>query len=254
MTLLAISLDEPAASRSFASTYGIAFPLLTDTDGTVSRSYVGIDATDTTIPGVIVVRRDGQIVFRQIAEAKDDRLTAAQLLAIVDRTLGLAGGAPAARSGYAVLERLQLRVALGGGRGERTSSSGVLLNPPRPSTEPAPIAVASASALLPLGRRFLIGPSIRVEPLDAPLDLDLAVVMRFPILADAAALELSALGGYTPWGAVDWNAGLRGGAWVALNPWWALQLEGGASAHRLGGDSTVDWTITIGVSRLIELR
>ncbi len=243
MTLLAISLDEPAASRSFASSYGIAYSLLTDPDGTTSRAYVGLDATDTTIPGIVVIRRDGQIVFRQIATAKDDRLTAAQLLATLDRTLGTGDGAPAARTGYAVLDRLQLRVALGGGRAERTSSSGEV-----------PIAVASASALVPLGRRFLIGPAIRVEPLDAPLDLDLAVVMRFPILADAAALELTALGGYTPWGATDWNAGIRGGAWVALNPWWAMQLEAGASAHRLGGESTVDWTITLGVSRLIELR
>lgn len=244
MTLLAISLDEPAASRAFASSYGIAYPLLTDPDGTTSRGYVGIDATDTPIPGIVVIRRDGQIVFRQIAEAKDDRLTSAQLLATIDRTLGIADGAPAARTGYAVLERAQLRVALGGGRadvddgGERS------------------IAVASASALFPLGRRFLIGPALRVEPLDAPLDLDLAVVMRFPILADAAALELTVLGGYTPWGASDWNAGVRGGAWVALNPSWAMQLEAGAAAHRLGSDSgsTVDWTITLGVSRLIELR
>jgi hypothetical protein len=238
--LLAISLDEPAASRSFASSYGIGYPLLTDPNGTTSRAYVGIDATDTPIPGIVVIRRDGQIVFRQIAEAKDDRLTAAQVLATIDRTLGITDGAPAARTGYAVLERAQLRVALGGGRsdGER------------------PIAVASASALFPLGRRFLIGPAVRVEPLDAPLDLDLAVVMRFPILADAAALELTALGGYTPWGASDWNAGVRGGAWVALDPWWAMQLEAGAAAHRLGSDagSTVDWTITLGVSRLIELR
>ena len=241
MSVLAISLDEPAASRSFADSYGISYPLLTDPEGTTSRVYVGIDATDTPIPGIVVIRRDGQIVFRQIARTKDDRLTAAQLLATIDRTLGTGEGAPAARTGYAVLDRLQLRFALGGGRadvdggGERS------------------IAVASASALIPLGRRFLIGPAIRVEPLDAPLDLDLAVVMRFPILADAAALELTALGGYTPWGATDWNAGIRGGAWVALNPWWAMQLEAGASAHRLGADSTVDWTITLGVSRLIEL-
>jgi hypothetical protein len=239
---MAISLDEPAASRAFASSYGITFPLLTDPEGTTSRAYVGIDATDTPIPGIVVVRRDGQIVFRQIAAAKDDRLTAAQLLATLDRTLGTGDGAPAARTGYAVLDRLQLRFALGGGRAEAETGGD------------RSIAVGSASALVPLGRRFLIGPAIRVEPLDAPLDLDLAVVMRFPILADAAALELTALGGYTPWGATDWNAGVRGGAWVALNPWWAMQLEAGASAHRLGGDSTIGWTITLGVSRLIELR
>jgi len=243
VTLLAISLDEQAASRSFASDYGIAFPLLTDPDGATSRAYVGIDAADITIPGVVIIRRDGQIVFRQIATAKDDRLTAAQLLATIDRTLGTGEGAPAARTGFAVLDRLQLRFALGGGRAD-VDAGGT-----------RSIAVATGSALLPLGRRFLIGPALRYERFDAPLDLDLAIAMRVPILADAAALELTALGGYTPWRATDWNAGVRAGAWVALNPWWAIQLEAGATAHRLGAEaSTVDWTITFGVSRLIELR
>jgi len=246
VTLYAISLDEPAASRAFATTYGIEFPLLTDPEGVTSRAYVGIDANDTPIPGIVVIRRDGQIVFRQIASAKDDRLTAAQLLATIDRTLGAAAGAPEARGGYAVLERMQLRVALGGGRAEVEATT--------PSHRP--IAVASASALLPLGRRFLIGPSLRYERFDAPLDLDLALALRVPLLADAAALELIALGGYTPWGAADWNAGVRGGLWVALDPWWALQLDAGVAAHRLGAStgSTVDLTLTFGVSRLIELR
>ncbi len=244
MTLLGISLDEPAASRAFASSYGITYPLLTDPEGATSRTYVGIDSTDTPIPGIVVIRRDGRMVVRQIAETKDDRLTAEQLLATVDRTLGTGEGAPAARQGYAVLHRMQLRLALGGGRAD-TDEGGK-----------RSIAVASASALLPLGRRFLIGPSLRYERFDAPLDLDLAIAIRAPILADAAALELTALGGYTPWGATDWNAGVRAGAWVAVNPWWAVQLEAGVAAHRLGDEmgSTVDWTITFGVSRLIELR
>lgn len=244
MSLLAISLDSPAASRPFASSYGIAYPLLSDPDGLTSRAYVGIDATDTPIPGIVVIRSDGQIVFRQIAEAKDDRLTAAQLLATIDRTLGTGDGAPATRTGYAVLDRMQVRLALGGGRAET------------PAGGERSIAVGSASVLVPLGRRLLLGPYVRHESFDAPLDLDLAAVVRFPILADAAALELTVLGGYTPWGASQWNAGARAGAWVALNPWWAMQLEGGASAHRLGSDagSTLDWTVTLGISRLIELR
>lgn len=191
-----------------------------------------------------MIRTDGQIVFRQIAEAKDDRLTAAQLLATVDRTLGVGANAPAARSGYAVLERFQLRAALGGGRSDVAGTD-----------ERRTIAVASASALMPLGRRFLLGPSVRYETFDAPLDLDLAVVLRAPILANAAALEVTLLGGYTLGGANDWNAGVRAGAWVALNPWWAIQLEAGASAHRLSEmDGTTDLTFTFGVSRLIDLH
>lgn len=241
MTLLAISVDEPEASRSFAGAYGIEFPLLTDKGGIVSRGYVGVDSNDLTVPGIVVIRRDGQIVFRQIAEAKDDRLTAAQLLATVDRTLGTTGGA-SAETGYAVLERLQLRFEIGSGANET-------------STDWRATAVASAAVMVPLHRYLLVGPSLRFEARDASLDLDLAVTLRAPILADAAALQLTALGGYTPLGASGWNAGVRAGAWVALDPRWALHLDAGGTVHSLEeAERPIDLTVTLGLSRLLQFR
>jgi hypothetical protein len=242
VTLLAISVDEPDASRSFAASYGIRYPLLSDREGTVSRAYVGVDGADVSVPGVVVIRRDGQIVFRQIASGKDDRLTAAELLAVIDRTLGVTAGAPGARRGYAVLERLQLHVELGGGAIDDGEDRRTTI-------------VAGAAAQLPVGRHLLVGPWIRYEPLVAPLDLDLALTLRAPILADAAAVQLTLLGGYT---AISedmrprsWNAGLRAGVWVAVDPSWALRLDAGLMAH---GDDTLDLAVTFGVSRLIEIR
>src|SRR5689334_19488507 len=88
VTLYAISVDAPRDSRSFADAYGIHYPLLSDEGGAVSRAYVGLEETDNSVPGVVVIRRDGHIAYRQIAAGADDRLTAADVLAIVDRTLG----------------------------------------------------------------------------------------------------------------------------------------------------------------------
>src|SRR5512138_1845231 len=104
VTLLAISVDAPADSRRLADAYGIAYPLLSDAGGAVSRAYVGVEETDNSVPGVVVIGRDGRIAYRQ---------SAADVLAVVDRTLGTTGAGP--RGGYGALERIQLRVDGGGG-------------------------------------------------------------------------------------------------------------------------------------------
>jgi len=83
-------MDSPEDSRAFARDYEIAFPLLSDADGAVSRQYTGVTSDDNTLPGVVIVR-DGQIAFRQLATAKDDRLSTTDLLATLDRTLGTHG-------------------------------------------------------------------------------------------------------------------------------------------------------------------
>ena len=73
-----ISTDPTEASARFAEKYAIDFPLLADVDGAVSKQYVGVNFDDTTIPGVVLIKRDGTIGFRQVAGAKDDRLTTPQ--------------------------------------------------------------------------------------------------------------------------------------------------------------------------------
>ncbi len=243
VTLLGISLDEPAESRGFARDYEIGFPLLSDPGGAVSKAYVGLDDNDTSVPGIVVIRPDGRIVFRQIATGKADRLTAADVVAAVDRGLGTGAGAPAVRSGYAVLERLQVRLDLGGGA-------------VRVADEWQASAVGSLAVLYPLGRRVLVGPWVRALQVDAlSLDVAGALVLRQPILADAAALQLTVTGGWTPLGGDGANAAARLGAWVALNPAWALQLDVGAGALNVASDGRApELFATLGLTRLIELR
>ncbi|HEY5934290.1 MAG TPA: redoxin domain-containing protein, partial [Kofleriaceae bacterium] len=114
VAVIGISLDEADDSRVFAGEYGIAFPLLADPGGTVSSRYTGLDRSGVSVPGIVVVRRSGEIAFRQIATSMADRLDAADIVAIVDRTLAPAAR-PAVEDGYAALDRIQLRFDAGGG-------------------------------------------------------------------------------------------------------------------------------------------
>ena len=229
MTLLAISVDPPDESRKFARDYGMTFPLLYDEGAKVSRAYVGVNYDDTSIPGVVVIGRDGAIKYRQIAETKDDRLTAAQVLAQLDRTLGTTGAA--ASTGYAVLGRTQLRADAGGG------AHGVH---------------ADVAALFPLGRYLTVGPWLATEPADGPqLEVDLAVGLRLPLLADTAAIEVIGTAGSTLWR--DTNAGVRAGVWVAWTPTIAFHLDGGTSwLSARDAATTHAWFGTAGVSWLVR--
>jgi hypothetical protein len=237
--VLAISGDAPADSREFARDYGIGFPLLSDPDGAVSRVYTGITSDANTLPGITVIDPAGRIVFRQVASAKDDRMTANDLIATIDRTLGTKGPAVAS-SGYASIDRAQLRIEAGGG-GQRTAS------------DTRATAHGAIAALLPLSRYVLIGPWLGFEPREAPVDVDGAIVLRAPIFANAGALELGVASGYTPWRASGWNIAARAGIWFAVSPAWSIQLDAGIAAHRIG-NATTDVFATIGVARLIRAR
>ena len=205
----------------------MSFPLLFDRGAAVSRAYVGVNYDDTSIPGIVVIRRDGTIAFRQIATSKDDRLTAAQVLAEVDRTLGTHGAAGAA--GYAAFDRTQLRVELGGGSAGFTGA---------------------AAALVPLNRYLLVGPWLGANP---RFQVDAAVALRLPLLADTAAIEVIGTAGASPWR--DSNAAVRAGLWLAWTPTLAFHLDGGVTVERAASGSTERaWFATVGVSRLIQLR
>jgi len=216
--LVAISTDPSGESAKLARDYGIAFPLLSDPDAAVARQYTGVNYDDTAIPGVVIVKADGAIAFRQIAEAKDDRLTAAQVLAEVDRALGTTGVAALAHT--TALDRTQLRLEAGGGSGGFHGG---------------------AAALVPLSRFGLVGPWLGAEP---RFELDAALVLRLPLLHDTAAIELAGVAGSTPWR--DANASARLGVWLAWTPAWAFHLAGGISDR--------DAFATVGVSRLLPMR
>lgn len=213
--MLAISTDPPDQSALFAAKYGIEYPLLSDADGAVSKQYVGVNYDDTTIPGIVIVRRDGAIVYRQVASTKDDRLTSEELLATIDRTLGTTG--PAAAHGYAVYERTQIHVDGGGGvRHERDDGTGGT-------------AMFSAGVLFPLARPLLVGPW--VESSIRSLGANLAVVGRIPLLHDTGAIHITATAGYDT--SSNWDVGLRVGPWIALSPKWALHLDLGGTLRGL---------------------
>jgi hypothetical protein len=77
--------------------------------------------------------------------------------------------------------------------------------------------------------------------------------VRAPIWADAGALELGAVAGWTPWGDRGGNAGVHLGVWFASSPRWAVQLDLGVTEHGLGqtGGST-EVALTLGVTRLLS--
>lgn len=199
----------------------------------MSKQYVGINYDDTTIPGIVIIRKDGAIVYRQVASTKDDRLSAAQLLATIDRTLGTTGAA--ATHGYAVYERTQIHVDGGGGvkheRADGTSGA----------------AVVSASVLFPLGRSLLLGPW--VESTIHAQHADLAVVGRIPLLHDTGAIHITTTAGYSTSG--DWTAAVRVGPWIALTPTWALHLDIGGE---LTGFARRDLFGTFGVTYMLGPR
>ena len=230
-------MDSPEDSRGFAADFGLPFPLLSDADGAVSRTYAGVSSDSYTLPGITMIRPDGRIAFRQVASAKDDRMSAAELIETADRTLGTTGPAISS-SGYVAEDRLQLRVDVGGGASRGVAWSGT--------------AVAALAALVPIGRHLVVGPRVAFDTREVAFD---AVVMaRAPILGAAGALELGVLGGYTAWGPNGPNVGATADLWFAFSPRFALQLGATFLDHDPGGGRVPELLATFGVARLIEVR
>lgn len=219
-----MSQDSPEEARAFAEKYEISFPLLADRDRSVSRAYTGVDGADNTIPGIVVIRRDGAIAFRQIAREKDDRLDSAQLLAITDRTLGTSGRA--ARGGFPALSRLQLGVETSFAFDADIRAFGL-----------------SARMALPLARHVVAGLRAGVDT-HHTFDTAAFAGLRLPFLGDTAAIELAAFGGLAR---TTLNAGGQLGLWFAWTPSVAFHLDAGATTER-------QVVITLGVSRLISWR
>jgi hypothetical protein len=235
--VLAISMDSPADSLGFAADYGLQFPLLSDKDGAVSRTYAGVSSDSYTLPGITMIRPDGRVAFRQVASSKDDRLSAAELIATVDRTFGTSGPAIAS-TGYAADDRLQLRLDVGGGASHGGAWSGT--------------AVGALTGLVPLGRHVLLGPRVAFDTHEATFDG--LVMARAPIFGAAGALELGVLGGYTAWGPSGANVGATADLWFALTPTFSLQLGATFVDHDLGGARVPELLATLGVARLIQFR
>ncbi len=234
MTLVAVSRDDTSDSRSFARDYGIDYPLISDRDGSISRALVGIDTNDHSIPGVVVIRRDGAIAFRQIASSKDDRLTARELLEAIDRSLGTAG--ELVDNMQPAFYRAQLRGEVGGARIRVGGQWDTTL-------------ITQVSISVPLNRYLIAGTGLATSDTTASLRGSLGV--RLPLVADIAALQLSAETGL-PITAPGIYAGIRGGLWYAHTPRWAFNLEAAIGVYDAGaGDQQPGWATTFGVARLL---
>jgi len=242
VTVLAISMDSPEDSRAFARDYGIGFPLLGDADGTVSRTYAGVTSDANTLPGVTIVRGDGRIVFRQVASAKDDRMSSAELLAAVDRTLGTAGPA-AVQDGFAGLDRAQLRIDVGGGIA-------------RSGDDTAATASGAGSLLLPLGRHVLVGPRASWDTHTGALALDGIALLRAPILGGAGAFELGMSGGWTPYPTLHTGPNIGGLAdvWFAFSPRLSVQIGMTTTRYERTGGAVTDLAVTVGIGGLFQIR
>lgn len=232
-------MDEPEYSRPFARDYGIEFPLLYDADGAISRVYAGMSSDARARPGVMMIRPDGRIVFRQAASAKDDLMSPADLIATADRAFGTTGRSIAA-DGFAADDRLQFRIDAGGGAARNGGWRGT--------------GVGVLSGLVPLGRHLLVGPRIAFEAREAPVAFDGLVMLRAPIFGPAGAIELGVTGGYTAWGATGANLGATADAWFAPSPNWAFQLGVTYVDHDLGGTPVHEVFATFGAARLIQFR
>ena len=233
--MLAISEDAPDDSAAFARDYGIAYPLLSDESGKVAGVYAGISSDKNALPGVTIIDRDGKIVFRQVGSTKDDRMTAAQVIAALDNSVGTRGPAVDERR-YAAIDRIQIRLDLGGGAIDGQAT-----------------AVGALTALAPIGPYVLVGARISGEPREAPLSLDAVAMARIPIWARAAAIELGATGGWTPWGTANGpQIGALADLWFAWTPNWSVQLGVRYSAHHLGDGAKHEVAGTLGVGRLIR--
>ena len=178
--------------------------------------------------------RGGHVVFRQIAATKDDRLTAEQLLAAVDRSLGTTG--PAATR-VTPLDRVQLRVDLGGGARAARSGAGC----DGTVSEWCGLGTASIAGLVPLGHHLVVGPWLAADT-SGHVDIDGAALLRVPILGDAGAITLGATAG----GGTHENVAARVGLWFAWSPHYAASVD---AAYRVeAGDR--DFLFTVGIARL----
>ncbi len=226
-----------AQSRDFAAELNIGFPLLSDRELKAARAYVGVDDHNLAVPGVVVLRADGSVAFRQIGEGKDDRLDAAAILAVVDREFGKPADAPALHGGYGTLERVQIGLGVGGGVADDRA-----------------VVRATALGLYPLHRYLLAGAMIDGEARSGWLTFDGALGARLPITGDEGALGLTLRAGRTVGELAGWHLAGRGSMSFAPGPNWAFELAVEAGVHRVGEDPTLELSATLGVTRLIRIR
>jgi hypothetical protein len=179
------------------------------------------------VPGVVVIRRDGHVAFRQVATSKDDRLTAPELIGVLDRTLATTG--PVARR-VTPLAQTQLRAEAGV---EVDKDRGVH-------------GIGALSLLVPLGDHLVVGPWLAVDTRVDHVDVAGVAMLRAPLLGDAAAFALGAIAGYAT-GTASAVLAPRTELWFATSPTTAFDIAGSFELRR----DVRDAVVTFGFSHLL---
>ncbi len=233
--LIAISVDTVAQSRAMAAKIGVRFPVLFDANANVAGTLVGIDDAELAIPGVVVVARGGAIVFRQIASSKDDRLSTADLLAVIDDKIVGHQGVIAVDVSFAAIRRIQLSLDAAVGAGSKTTTT---------SAGTATLVTDTTVALAyPVARNLLVGGELRgatniiASNTTATVSIGAKATLRLPFWHDLGALHLSMSGGpelFAPQANSEFYTAVGALAWFAVRPQWALQLGIGITSHWRG--------------------
>lgn len=237
--LIAISVDSVAQSQAMAAKIGVRFPVLFDDNANVASTLVGRDDADLAIPGVVVVARGGAIVFRQIASSKDDRLSTADLLAVIDDKIIGRKGVIAVDDSFAALRRTQLSLDVGVGAGNKVSTTS--------ASTATLVTDATLGVTFPMARNFMLGGEIRgaahviASNTTATVSIGAKATLRLPFWHDLGAWHLSLSGGpelFAPQANSEFYTAVGALAWFAVRPQWALQVGGGVTSHWRGIDTS----------------
>ena len=83
-TLVTVSVDPLETSRKLVETLGLTFPVLGDTDVSVTRLYgIEEEAKDIARPVTYVIDREGRVVYAHVGEAPRDRPLLDEVLAAI---------------------------------------------------------------------------------------------------------------------------------------------------------------------------
>lgn len=237
--LIAISVDTVAQSQAMAAKVGVRFPVLFDDNAKVAGTLVGIDDAELAIPGVVVVARGGAIVFRQIANSKDDRISTADLLAVIDDKIVGHKGIIAVDDSFAAIRRYQLSVEAGIGVGSKVTTA---------SERTATLATGATVGLaVPVARNLLLGAQLRgaanviSSNTTATVSLGARATLRLPFWHDLGAWHLSVSGGpelFAPQANSKFYTAAQVQAWFAVQPSLAIQLGVDLTSHWRGFDTS----------------
>ncbi len=222
-----------------AAKIGVHFPVLFDENAKVAGTLVGIDDAELAIPGIVVVAKGGAIVFRQIASSKDDRLSTADLLAVIDDKIVGHKGVIAVDDSFSAIRRYQLSfdAAIGAGSKVTTTSARTVTL----ATE------ATIAWVVPVARSLLLGTELRSAAnvissnTTATLSVGAKATLRLPFWHDLGAWHLSVSGGpelFAPQANSKFYTAVAAQAWFAVRPTVALQFGIAMTSHWRGFDTS----------------